>query len=401
MKFLHTSDWHLGRRPVGGIGNFSDTRFNDYFQSAKWVVEKAVEERVDLILISGDIFDKNTISPEVLDRTMEIFEIAKDNEIAVFAIEGNHDRSFSGQSWVAFLEKMGYLKLLNSLKDAKAHHIPFKGFNFYGFPYLGVLTDKILNDFMERIETNNNILMVHTAISSSEYLPGTVDKEVIDKLGRKFIYIAGGHFHSYSAYPSENPFFFIPGSPEYWDLYERDQKGIIIYDTEIGLARFIPSKKRRVLRFEFQCKSNAEISENVRRLIDTDKISENDIAILNFQVTEFDGYVNADDIEKFVQKETSALKVIVRLDYESKSVLDISNINSNKIELLEKSIITEKWKNEFSSKADETVRLTNALKKILRESGPRSDIFAMVDEFLTTLLKNSGGIECEDQKDRT
>ncbi|SHF29513.1 Calcineurin-like phosphoesterase [Marinitoga hydrogenitolerans DSM 16785] len=83
MKILHTSDWHLGRRPVGGICEYTNKRYEDYFNAAEYIADKAIELSVDIFLISGDLFDKSTLLPDILYRTEKILEKLKNlnNEI--------------------------------------------------------------------------------------------------------------------------------------------------------------------------------------------------------------------------------------------------------------------------------------------------------------------------------
>ena len=51
MKVLHTADWHLGKK----LGRFE--RYEEMGRFADWLVERCEEESVDLVLISGDLFD--------------------------------------------------------------------------------------------------------------------------------------------------------------------------------------------------------------------------------------------------------------------------------------------------------------------------------------------------------
>lgn len=392
MKILHTSDWHLGRKPVGGVGKFSDIRFNDYFESARWVVEKAIEEKIDLILISGDLFDKSNILPEVFDRTIEILQMAKENGIKIFAVEGNHDRVFQSYSWLKSLDKMGYLKLLDYKNDGMYE---FEGYNFYGLPYNG-LPEEYFKESLKNIETkSNNIFVIHTAINSSDYLiPGIISKEQADRLGEKFDYIAGGHFHYYSFYPQKSPFFFVPGSPEYCDLYERDEKGIIIYDTEKSKHTFIPSKKRKVHRLTLELRNNDELLEEVKKLTHKNSVNEEDILILNIKASDTYNYISVEELENDLSKEIRALKIIiVGIDYYGENVISVSDITKNKIEEIEKSVITQKWKNIFSFNAEKTVKFTEELKRIVIDQRDESEIYEITDKFLSSLLGDSGNVD--------
>ena len=61
MKFLHTSDWHLGMALRGGVS---------YVNDQKYVIGEicriAEDEGVDGILIAGDVYDKSIASQEAI-----------------------------------------------------------------------------------------------------------------------------------------------------------------------------------------------------------------------------------------------------------------------------------------------------------------------------------------------
>lgn len=85
MKILHTSDWHLGR-------SFGSVSLHDV-QTAfcEWLLQTAVAEKVELLVVAGDLFDRSLPPQEsvVLWRdTLRAFHAAG---IAVVAIAGNHD----------------------------------------------------------------------------------------------------------------------------------------------------------------------------------------------------------------------------------------------------------------------------------------------------------------------
>jgi len=87
MRFLHTSDWHLGMTFRGGVS---------YALDQKYVIEKicqiAVDEKVDGILLAGDVFDKSIASTEALHVYDEVMTyICATLEIPVYVIAGNHD----------------------------------------------------------------------------------------------------------------------------------------------------------------------------------------------------------------------------------------------------------------------------------------------------------------------
>ena len=85
MKFLHTSDWHLGRSFHGE--SLEDTQA----KAMRDVVDAAREHAVDAVLIAGDVYDR-TVPPE---RAVTMFEDTLEElvrvGISVVVTSGNHD----------------------------------------------------------------------------------------------------------------------------------------------------------------------------------------------------------------------------------------------------------------------------------------------------------------------
>ncbi|RXJ55247.1 exonuclease subunit SbcD [Candidatus Marinarcus aquaticus] len=54
MKFLHTSDWHLGQNFMG------KSRIEEHEAFLSWLLETIKENNIDVLLVSGDIFDTGT-----------------------------------------------------------------------------------------------------------------------------------------------------------------------------------------------------------------------------------------------------------------------------------------------------------------------------------------------------
>ena len=58
IKVFHTADLHLGIESYGKIDptTQANTRILDFFASLDWLVEKAIKEDIDALLIAGDIY---------------------------------------------------------------------------------------------------------------------------------------------------------------------------------------------------------------------------------------------------------------------------------------------------------------------------------------------------------
>jgi exonuclease SbcD len=84
MRILHTSDWHIGRR-LGRHDRTDETR-----AALDEVVRIAEEERVDLVLVAGDVFDRPVPPVEALSLGLgALLRLAADRPVVVVA--GNHD----------------------------------------------------------------------------------------------------------------------------------------------------------------------------------------------------------------------------------------------------------------------------------------------------------------------
>ena len=86
MKILHTADWHLGKR----LDRFS--RLEEQVLVMNEIVEIADEQKVDMVLIAGDLFDNfnpSVEATELLYKTLK--QLSLNGKRPVIAISGNHD----------------------------------------------------------------------------------------------------------------------------------------------------------------------------------------------------------------------------------------------------------------------------------------------------------------------
>ena len=86
MIFLHTSDWHLGRSLYGR------KRYDECAAFLDWLAATIEKEKVDVLLVAGDVFDTSTPS----NRAQELYydflcRISTSCCRSVVVIGGNHD----------------------------------------------------------------------------------------------------------------------------------------------------------------------------------------------------------------------------------------------------------------------------------------------------------------------
>ena len=104
MRFLHTADWHLGRIFYGQYLTDDQTYVleHQFFTILK-------EEKIDGILLAGDVFDRAVPPIEAIELWDSIItRLAMDYKMPLFVVSGNHDgaerlevgRAMLGQSGI-------------------------------------------------------------------------------------------------------------------------------------------------------------------------------------------------------------------------------------------------------------------------------------------------------------
>ena len=395
MKILHCSDLHLGRRPVGGVGDYSESRFNDYFQSFHHIADYAVDNSVNTVIISGDIFDRREITPEILEKAEEVFVKLRESGINVIIAEGNHDRGGSSDStWLNYLVHRCLVHMPSVDIDEENNYVfeplVIDDINFYSMGYPGIYAEEMSRSLVEVLDPGKlNIVLVHTAISPGNYFPGTVTPDIIDLFKGKAIYIAGGHFHSYHQYPEKEPYFFVPGSPEYWDITERDEKYFIVFDTDTGNRDNIDTKRRKrvELRHSFQSKKNQDFEEEFDSWISSASVEKDSVVICVFRIDDA-LYPDNSVCEKKIEA-AGALKGRVSFVYD--------RFQNNSGSTIEQVITTESIEIENftgSGYSSETaVKIVNTylpeMKKIQIDGQPGDHAFELVDRMINDLIRGN------------
>jgi len=106
-KILHLSDTHLGNRQYG-----SDTRRDDFTRALEAAVDRALEENVDAVIHTGDLFHRRTPSLPIVTECIEVLRKLADEDIPFYGIVGNHDRKMD-QQWLDLIRETGTAERLD------------------------------------------------------------------------------------------------------------------------------------------------------------------------------------------------------------------------------------------------------------------------------------------------
>jgi len=63
MRVLHTSDWHLG------CSLYGRKRYDEFAEFLEWLAKTVEEEKVDALLVAGDVFHTSIPS----NRAQELY----------------------------------------------------------------------------------------------------------------------------------------------------------------------------------------------------------------------------------------------------------------------------------------------------------------------------------------
>ena len=85
MKILHTSDWHIGKQ----LHKFDLSEDLDLF--FEWLIAYIKNESIDVLLVSGDIFDQANPSQAAYKQYYDVLKQLINLDCKIILTGGNHD----------------------------------------------------------------------------------------------------------------------------------------------------------------------------------------------------------------------------------------------------------------------------------------------------------------------
>lgn len=377
MKIMHLSDLHIGKK----VNEYS--MLQDQVYILKEILHIIDDEKVETVIIAGDVYDRSLPPNEALELFDEFLYQLSSRNVNVFVISGNHDSperiSYGGRMMTEnkiFLSPVydGNVKPI-SLND------DYGEVNFYLLPFVRpadirryfpdenienytdavkVAIDNMNVDFNER-----NILVTHQFVTGAELsesediiVGGTdnVSGEVFDG----FDYVALGHIHREQTVGKDNIRYC--GTPLKYSFSEaKNIKSVTILDfndkgnIEYSKIPLTPLRDMREIRgtyYELTLKSNYE--------------STNTEDYLHITLTD------EEDIPDAIGKLRSIYPNIMKLDYDnlrtrgSGTVDAIENIESKSPFELFADLFKQQNNQDMSEEQEEIMR--NLIDKIWEEN---------------------------------
>jgi len=321
-RLLHMADVHLGARH-DDMGPVAAEQRERQFSAFKRAIGLAISEKVDAVLICGDLFDSNGQPRRSVERAATELGKAVARQIPVVIIPGTHDSYDAGSIYRIFdLAEMSGASpdsdLLTVLTDSR----PLVEFEHIGLSVVArVFPTKRaphspLVGLADGASAKWKVGMVHGSFA----VPGRFDQDEVSftdaEVGASGLdYLALGHWHSFREGRSNGVAWAYSGAP---DLVALDQDGagqvlLVSLDERDG-QRQVTVEPRQVGRSHFRkmevdastLASQAELEGSLREQADPDRVL--DVRVVGIRPSELD--LNVDELER--QLSGSFLRIRLR-----------------------------------------------------------------------------------------
>lgn len=379
LRFAHIADCHLGGWRQEELESLN-------FKSFQKAIDISISEKVDFILIAGDLFDSAYPSIEILKETFAEFKKIKEANIPTFIIAGSHDFSVSGKTFLDVLEKSGFCKNVEKWEvqeDGKIKLFPtmHEGLAIYGYPgrKSGMEIEDLKKVYFESVNAST-IFMLHTTIKD---VVGDIPMESLEKEKLPLAdYYAFGHIHKRFNQELRNSRYVYPG-PTYPNNFQElvDLKcgsfNIVTMNGGISKSESILLPIKEVVYLEIELDNGLTATQKVIEELDRQNLKDK-ITLLRLKGTLKKGKtgdIHFQEIEDFVKKKGaySFLRNISKLKIPETEFKAYSG-NTDNVEFLEREIIKEYSKENPNIFDQYLPRLMNAL-SIEKNEDEKSKIF--------------------------
>jgi len=283
MRIIHTADLHLDSSLGTNLNSVKQKeRKRELLLNFERLIDYAKGHNVDVIIISGDLFDKKRIPIRVIDY---VFNLINNNpDIDFVLITGNHDEG-------GFLDVIEMIPSNLKIFDNQFSTIEYANVDITGINYL----EKYPYSSLKLKENKFNIVVMHGDINTNIELKKLQNKNID--------YLALGHIHKYSKGELDNRgIYAYSGTLEARGFDEAGDKGFILVEIEDKLTtKFISFAKRKLHDISINI-TGLDNYQEIRKNIDLklNDISPDDMVKLRLQ-----GYYNLDLIKHIEMIEES------------------------------------------------------------------------------------------------
>jgi len=399
VKFAHIADCHLG----AWHARLQEMNLDSF----KKAIDTSMAEKVDFVLITGDLFDAATPPIDILKEATAKLKQLSDAGIKCYIIAGSHDFSVSGKTFLEVLEKAGLLSnvsIINEKEDGKIELelIETEKMLIAGLPgkKAGLETALISKEMIKTNILNKDklkILALHTTITEAmnEYKLGSAEfmnSVNSSELPEGFDYYALGHIHFNFEKTLNNKLIVYPGPlfPNNFAEMEELKSGnfcIVSYDGKIKVENKKINLNVEMIKIDAADKEPQQITAEIIK-----KIENLNGKIITLRVFgKLKG--NISDIQFVKINETSEENGCILLkntsDLENPEIKTDFEINATDVEEIEKEII-KKFSEENQSDFN---KLINMLMKTLNMDKQEGETSATFEKRISQDIEKIIGIK--------
>lgn len=240
MKFIHIANVRLGATPDADMP-WGDVRARELWDTFERVIDDCNRERADMLLISGNLFDRQPVKRELLEAA-RIF--GKLNRTQVVMIAG--DRDYIRNASV--VEDFSWPEHVHMIMEQKLTKVefPFMGATVVGVSFRNSRVDeRLFDDLMAETDDDYHILMLCGGTDGR----CPADLKVLATAGFDYVAVGGEE-----AGIREREKIGIAGSPEPMGYEDAGRHGYILGVIEPGQTRLsqVPISKREYISLDIE-----------------------------------------------------------------------------------------------------------------------------------------------------
>ncbi|MFN3384682.1 MAG: exonuclease SbcCD subunit D [Archaeoglobaceae archaeon] len=272
VRVAHFADTHLGFRQYN-----LEEREQDFYEVMDEIAEKIIEERAEIVIHSGDLFDSPK-PPAQAYYAFKKFLNKLEGKAKVFAVLGDHDtpKRRGMPPHKVFDDRIRILGLASGehqTLNLKGEEVFIAGISHFGRRYRDLLIEELKK--LETLASKSpiSILALHQAIDKFFSLEEVYELRM-DEIPRNFKYYAMGHLHSRVLASFGNGTLAYSGSTEIIRSdeiadWEKSGKGFYIVDIgkeDVGIEKVNLERIRPQLRVKFGYEN---FEEELEKFLDT------------------------------------------------------------------------------------------------------------------------------------
>ncbi|MDF3216818.1 exonuclease SbcCD subunit D [Mesorhizobium sp. M7A.F.Ca.CA.001.09.2.1] len=258
FRFVHTADIHLDS-PLRSLamrnGDLAELVGDASRQAFVSIVDLCLAERVDALVIAGDLYDGDQTSMKTARFLASQMTRLHQAGIRVFKIRGNHDALSRISKQLVFPETVTIFggRPQSVLQTAAGLDVMFHGLSFAS----PKAPDSLLPKYSVPREGTVNVGIMHTSLAGSPGHDVYAPCNATDLHAHGFDYWALGHIHVRQVHPGASTVV-MPGIPQGRDINEAGEKSVTLVTIRDDRTVEIEERLTSIAQFE---RVNVDLTE--------------------------------------------------------------------------------------------------------------------------------------------